>query len=73
MAGQSEIGPSIAEKGKIFFATKIIQRLLGPNRYPIHWIPEFLSPRSTEPNDADHSTPCDAKVKNVWRYTSTPP
>jgi len=42
MAGQLEIRPSIPEKGKTCFATKNIQRPLGPNQYPIHWISEVL-------------------------------
>ena len=50
MAGQSKTHASIPERVKTFFASKNVHRPLGPNRYPIQWIPGFLSSRSTVPN-----------------------
>jgi hypothetical protein len=48
---------------------------LAPTPPPlIQLVLEALSERVPRPgNDADRSAPTSAKIKNAWRYTSTPP
>jgi hypothetical protein len=50
------------------------QLALGPTQPPVQWLPEALSLGVKRLGcDADHSPPPNAKVKNSWSYTSTPP
>jgi hypothetical protein len=47
---------------------------LSPTQLPIQWVPRAPSPRVNRPErEADHSPSSSAKVKNAWRYTTTPP
>jgi hypothetical protein len=40
----------------------------------IQWVPGVLSLEVKRPRrEADHSPPSSTRVKNAWRYTSTPP
>jgi len=40
---------------------------------PIQCVPESRSPGVKRPGrEADYSPPSNSKVKNAWRYTSTP-
>jgi hypothetical protein len=51
-----------------------IRTHLGPTHPPIQGVPETLSLGVKRPGrKADHSPPSSAEVKNLWRYTSTPP
>jgi hypothetical protein len=46
----------------------------GPNQPPIQWVPEALSLGLKWPGDeANHSPPSKAEVRNEWSYNSTPP
>jgi hypothetical protein len=55
-----------------FFLTS--QPALGPTQPPIQWVPEALPLKVKRPgNEADHSPPSSAEVKNAWSYTSTLP
>jgi hypothetical protein len=47
---------------------------LGPTQPPIQWVPGGLSLGIRRPGrEGDHSPQFNAKVKNAWSYTSTPP
>jgi len=47
---------------------------LGLTQPPIQWVPGGFSPGVKRPGyKADHSPPYSAEIKNVWKYTSTPP
>jgi hypothetical protein len=57
----------------IFLFTPASRLALGPTQPPIQWVSGVLSLGVKRPGpEADHSPPSDAKVKNVWSYTSTP-
>jgi hypothetical protein len=57
----------------IFLFTTASRRALGPTQPPFPWVPGALSLGVERPGcEADHSPPGSAKVKNVWRHTSTP-
>jgi len=46
---------------------------MGPTQPHIHWVSRdsFHGGKAPE-READHSLPSSAKVKNAWRYNSTP-
>jgi len=48
--------------------------VLGPTQPPTQWVPGalFVEVKLSE-SEADYSPPSSVKVKNAWRYTSTPP
>jgi hypothetical protein len=57
----------------IFLFTTASIMALGPTQPPIQWVPGALSlGLKWLGNEADHSPPSSAKVKNVWSYISTP-
>jgi hypothetical protein len=57
-----------------FFLLAAMSRLaLGPAQHPIEWVPGAVTPGAKRPGrETDHSPPFNAKVKNVWNYTSIP-
>jgi hypothetical protein len=58
----------------IFLFTPASRTALAPTQPPIQWVPGAFSLGVKRPGrEADHSPPSSAEVKNVWRYTSTPP
>jgi hypothetical protein len=54
---------------EIFLFDTMSRPALRPTQPPIQWVLGALSPG----READHSPPYNAKVKNAWSYTSTPP
>jgi hypothetical protein len=58
------------ESTSIFLFSKTSRPALGPNQHLTQRVLETLSQSVRE---AHHSPPSNAKVKNVWNYTSTPP
>jgi len=54
-------------QGLLLFATAS-RPVLGTTQSPIQWVPGLKRPG----READHSSPCSAKVKNTWSYVSTP-
>jgi len=48
---------------------ELLRNLINENQPPIQWVRGVKRPG----READHSPPSTAKLKNVWRYTSTPP
>jgi hypothetical protein len=57
----------------IFLFTIVSKPALGPTQLLIQWLPRALSLGVKRPGrEAQHSPPSSGKVKNVWRYTSTP-
>jgi len=60
-------------QGIVLF-TMTSRLVLGLTEPPVQWVPGVLSPGVKWPgNEADHSLPSNAKVKNEWSYTSTLP
>jgi hypothetical protein len=58
----------------IFLFTTAPRMALGPTQPPMQWVPGALSLGVKWPgHECDHSPPSNAKVKNAWSYTSTPP
>jgi hypothetical protein len=57
-----------------FLFTTMSRPTLEPTQPLIQWVLETLFLRVKWPECEDnHSPPSNAKVKNVWSYTSTPP
>jgi hypothetical protein len=55
-----------------FYLLHRVQNGSGPTQPPVQWVQGALSSGVKRPGrEADHSSPS-AKVKNAWRYTSTP-
>jgi hypothetical protein len=53
----------------IFLFTTASRSALGPTHPPIQWLPAGLSLRVKRPgNEAYHSPPSSAEVKNAWNY-----
>jgi hypothetical protein len=68
------IGVRFPAEAGIFPFVTTFRPALGPTHPPIQGIPGALFPAVKRPGrEADHSPPSSAEVKNVWRYTSTPP
>jgi hypothetical protein len=66
------LGVRILRWAGIFFTTAS-GRALVPTQPPIQWVSgalSFVMKRSGQ--EADHSLPSSASVKNAWSYTSTP-
>jgi hypothetical protein len=58
----------------IFLYNTMSRPSLGPTQPPIQWVPGALSLGVKRPGrEPDHSPLSSAEVKNVLRYTSTPP
>jgi hypothetical protein len=58
----------------IFLFTTVSRTALGPTQPPIQWIPGTLSLGVKRPGrEVVNSPSSNAKVKNAWSYTSTPP
>jgi hypothetical protein len=56
-----------------FLFTTASRLTLGPTHPPIQWVAGALSlGLKWSGHEADHSSPSNAQVKNVWTYTSTP-
>jgi hypothetical protein len=59
---------------EIFLFTTVTKLAQGPTRPPIQWVPGVLPLGVKWPgHEADHLPPSNAKVKNVWSFTSTSP
>jgi hypothetical protein len=57
----------------VFLFTTLSRLALGPTQPVIQWVPGALSLGVKQPgHEAGHSPPSSAKVKNAWRYISTP-
>jgi hypothetical protein len=61
-------------QGKEIFLFFMVSRpTLGPTQPPTKWLPRALSPRVKRPgNEADHSPPSSAEVKNVGAIPPLP-
>jgi hypothetical protein len=57
----------------IFLFSTASRRALGPTQPPIQWVPRLSPGVKRQGREADNSPPPSAKVKNAWRYASTPP
>jgi hypothetical protein len=56
-----------------FLFTTMFRLALGLTQPHIQWVPGALTPGvKWLVHEADHSPPSGAKVKNAWRFTSTP-
>jgi hypothetical protein len=59
---------------RIFSSPRFPDRLWGPHRPLIQWVPEALSPVVKRPGpEAEHSPSTSAEVNKMCLYTSTPP
>jgi hypothetical protein len=64
--------PNGGYDGIFFFATNPDRLWL--TQPPIQWVPDDHSLEVKRPGlETDHSPPSSAKVKNAWRYNSSPP
>jgi hypothetical protein len=64
---------SIPDRGSGFSFASASRLALGPVQPPILWVREDLTMGLKRPGrEADYSSPSNAKVTNVWSYTSTP-
>jgi len=65
--------PGGGNNGILFLSATASRPSLGPTQPPIQCLPGDLSLGVRRPGcEADHSTQCNAEVKNGWSYTSTP-
>jgi hypothetical protein len=56
-----------------FLFTTMFTLALRPTQTPTQWVQGALTLEEKRPvSEADHSPPSISKVKNAWRYTSTP-
>jgi len=56
----------------LFLFSKWFRPLSRPSKTVIKLVPEFFSPSLKRPRrEFEHSTPCNAQVKNDWSFTST--
>jgi hypothetical protein len=62
----------VAARAGNFLFTTASRLALRPTQPPIQWVPGALSVGVKQSREADHSLPPSSKVKNDWRYTSTP-
>jgi hypothetical protein len=63
----------LSSKDNIRFSAKRPDRLWGPHSLLLHGYRDYFQGVMRPGRGADHSTPSSAKIKNEWRYTSTPP
>jgi hypothetical protein len=70
-AGQ--LGFNSQQRLGLFLLTTMSRLALRPTYPPIQWVLEVYFLGIKQPGqEVDHLPPSDAKVKNVWSYTSTP-
>jgi hypothetical protein len=68
------VGVRVPVGSRIFISPCLPDRLWGPPKPPIQWVPGALSPGVKGPGrEADSSHPTSAEVTKTWFYTSTPP
>jgi hypothetical protein len=68
------VGVRVPEGSRIFSSPSRPDRLWGPPKPPIQWVPGAVSTAVKRPErEADHSSPASVEVKKMWIYTSTPP
>jgi hypothetical protein len=72
--GPDDQGFESQQRLEILLFTTASRPALGPTQPPTKEVPGalFWGVKQLR-HEADHSPPSNAKVKNVWSYTSTPP